>query len=131
MSRALVFIGRRSVLKFQQRRSEPFPFGSKALMPLLERLQAGCRLFQLCLLSGSGISLRDIPSLSFEFDLRSVARTFVLQLQLILTNHPLYQLVPRKHSFAGPFKFGGVLRSYLWPAAAGVHEDHFRSMFRI
>ena len=67
---------------------------------------------------------------AFEFDLRSAARTFVLQLQFIVTNHPLDQLVPRKHSFAGPFKFGGVLRSNLWSATAGVHEDHFRSMFR-
>src|SRR5437867_520802 len=98
-------------------------------MLLFERLQASRRFFQLCLPGGSGISLRDVASRAFEFDLRSAARTFVLQLQLIVTNHPLDQLVPRKHSFSGLLEPDGLFCRNLWPATAGVHEDHFRWIF--
>lgn len=78
-------------------------------MLLLERLQAGRRLFQLHLRGGPRVPFRDVASRTFELDLRSAARTFVLQLQLIVANHPLNKLVPRKHSLPSPFKFGGVL----------------------
>jgi len=73
MSRALVFIGRRSAFKFQQRRIEPFSFSDETLMFLLERLQTRSRPFQFGLRSGSGICLRNIAPGAFEFDFRTAA----------------------------------------------------------
>jgi hypothetical protein len=130
MSRALVFIGRRTALKFQQRRIEPFSFGDETLMLLLERLQARSRPLQLGLRSDSGISLRNIAPGAFEFDFRSATRTFVFQLHLIVPNHAFDQLVPPEHPFASALKFGSFLGSNLWPAPAGVHYDGLRSISR-
>jgi len=130
MSRALVFIGRRTAFKFEQRRIEPFSFGDETLMLLLERLQTRSRPFQFGLRSGSGISLRNIAPGAFEFDFRSATRTFVFQLHLIVPNHAFDQLVPREHPFPSALKFGSFLGSNLWSAPAGVHYDDLRSISR-
>ena len=130
MSRTLVFIGRRTAFKFQQRRIEPFAFGDETLMLLLERLQTRRRPFQFGLRSGSGISLRNIAPGAFEFDFRSATRTFVFQLHLIVPNHAFDQLVPREHPFPSALKFSGFLCSNLWPAPAGIHMHYPRSIFR-
>jgi len=128
MSRTLVFIGRRTAFKFQQRRIEPFSFGDETLMLLLERLQTRSRPFQFGLRSGSGISLRNIAPGAFEFDFSAAARTLVFQLHLIVPNHAFDQLVPREHPFPSALKFGSFLGSNLWSAPAGVHYDDLRSI---
>jgi hypothetical protein len=130
MSRALVFIGRRTAFKFQQRRIEPLSFGDEKLMLLLERLQTRSRPFQFGLRSGSGISLRNIAPGTFEFDFRSATRTFVFQLHLIVPNHAFDQLVPREHPFPSALKFGSFLGSNLWSALACVHYNDLRSISR-
>ena len=130
MSRTLVFTGRRTTFKFQQRRIEPFAFGDETLMLLLEPLQTRSRPFQFGLRSGSGISLRNIAPGAFEFDFRSATRTFVFQLHLIVPNHAFDQLVPREHPFPSALKFGSFLGSNLWSAPAGVHYDDLRSISR-
>ena len=130
MSRALVFIGRRTAFKFQQRRIEPFSFGDETLMLLLERLQTRSRPFQFGLRSGSGISLRNIAPGAFEFDFRSATRAFVFHLHLIVPDHAFDQLVPREHPFPSALKFGSFLGSNLWSAPAGVHYDDLRSISR-
>ena len=96
-------------------------------MLFLERSKTRSHPFQFCLRSGSGGSLRNIAPGAFEFDFRAAARTFVFQLHLIVPNHGFDQLVPREHPFPGALEFGGFLRSHLWPAPAGVHDDDFRS----
>src|SRR5258708_36427664 len=128
MSRTLVFIGRRTALKFQQRRIEPFSFSDETLMFRLERLQTRGRPFQFGLRSGSGISPRNIAPGAFEFDFCAAARTFVFQLHV--PNHAFDQLVPREHPFPSALKFGSFLGSNLWSAAAGVHYDGLRSISR-
>ena len=130
MSRALVFIGRRTAFKFEQRRIEPFSFGDETLMLLLERLQTRTRPFQFGLRSGSGISPRNIAPGAFEFDFCSATRTFVFQLHLIVPNHAFDQLVPREHPLPSALKFGSFLGSNLWSAPAGVHYDDLRSISR-
>jgi hypothetical protein len=130
MSRALVFIGRRTAFIFQQRRIEPFSFGDETLMLYLERLQTRRRPFQFGLRSGSGISLRNIAPGAFKFDFRAAARAFVLQLHLIVPNHAVDQLVPRKHPFPSALKFSGLLGSNLWTALAGIHLHYSRSISR-
>ena len=130
MSRALVFIGRRTAFKFQQRRIEPFSFGDEKLMLLLERLQTRSRPFQFGLRSGSGISLRNIAPGAFEFDFSAAARTLVFQLHLIVPNHAFDQLVPRQHPFPSALKFGSFLGSNLWSARACVHYNDLRSISR-
>jgi len=130
MSRALVFIGRRTAFKFQQRRIEPFAFGDEMLMLLLERLQTRSRLFQFGLRSGPGVFPRNITPGAFEFDFSAAARTLVFQLHLIVPNHAFDQLVPREHPFPSALKFGSFLGSNLWSAPAGVHYDDLRSISR-
>src|SRR5216683_3487885 len=125
MSRALVFIGRRTAFKFQQRRIEPFTFSDETLMFLLERLQTRSRPFQFGFRSGSGISLRNIAPGAFEFDFRTAAGTLVLQLHFIVANHPFDQLVPGNHPLLGALQFSGFLGGDLWSAPAGVCHSHY------
>src|SRR5258707_13985786 len=114
MSRALVFIGRRTAFECQQRRIEPFSFGDETLMLLLERLQTRSRPFQFCLCPHPGIFPRNIAPGAFEFDFSAAARTLVFQLHLIVPNHAFDQLVPREHPFPSALKFGSFLGSNLW-----------------
>ena len=130
MSRALVFIGRRTAFEFQQRRIEPFSFGDETLMLLLERLQTRSRPFQFCLCPHPGIFPRNIAPGAFEFDVSAAARTLVFQLHLIVPNHAFDQLVPREHPFPSTLKFGGFLGSNLWSALACVHYNDLRSISR-
>jgi len=131
MSRALVFIGRRTAFKFQQRRIEPFAFGDQPLMLLLQRPQTRSRPFQFGSRFGPGISLRNIAPGAFEFDFRAAACAFVFELHLIISDHAFDQLVPREHSLPSALKFGGFLGGNLWSAPAGVCHSHYsRSIFR-
>src|SRR6266436_3495327 len=131
MSRALVFIDRRSAFKFQQSRIEPFSFSDETLMFLLERLKTRSRPFQFGSRSGSGISLRNIAPGAFEFDFRTAAGTVVLQLHFIVANHPFDQLVPGNHPLPGALQFRSFLGGDLWSAPAGVCHSHYsRWIFR-
>ena len=130
MPRTLVFIGRRTAFKFQQRRIEPFALRNEALMLLLKRLQMGGHPFQFCLRIRSAIAPRNIAPGAFEFDFSAAARTLVFQLHLIVPNHAFDQLVPREHPFPSALKFGSFLGSNLWSAPAGVHYDDLRSISR-
>ena len=130
MSRALVFIGRRTAFKFQQRRIKPFAFGDETLMLFLEYPQTRSHPFQFFLCPGLAEALRNIAPGAFEFDFRSATRTFVFQLRLIVPNHAFDQLVPREHPFPSALKFGSFLGSNLWSAPAGVHYDDLRSISR-
>src|SRR5260221_2452698 len=125
MSRTLVFIGRRTALKFQQRRIEPFSFSDETLMFRLERLQARGPPLQFGLRSGSGISLRNIAPGAFEFDFRTAAGALVLQLHLIVANHSFDQLVSGNHPLPGALQFSSFLGGDLWSAPAGVCHSHY------
>jgi|SRR6266446_504187 hypothetical protein len=130
MPRTLVFTGRRTAFKFQQRRIEPFTLGYEALMLFPESLETRIHPFKFGLRFGPGTRSRYIAHGAFEFDFSAAAGTLVFQLHLIVPNHAFDQLVPREHPFPSALKFGSFLGSNLWSAPAGVHYDDLRSISR-